>query len=165
MAKGRRTYRKKSKRIIAREVSACKAKRVKVKIDGNIKDLFWDYVTFLKSLDRKEVFSEYSSTIDIKGAQWNAIRRKHLTASQIKRVYKWTEKTRYIYDFLSQYISEHLNGRGLILEKVIIRLINMSGYELQYCNQIWIHKQLIWLSCTTDGVIVHNGKLVAAVEI
>ena len=51
------------------------------------------------------------------------------------------------------------------MEEPIINILKLNGYEVQFCNELWVHKHFPWLSCTSDGVIINNGKMVAAIEI
>lgn len=165
MGKKRFSYRRLSHKSIGKNATDQRLERLICNINDKKVNILNDYIDFFKNLDRPEDFKNYSSKIVPYSPQWNEIRRKHVTASEIKRVLSWKKESPYIFRQISKYINGKNPNRGVLLEPHICKLIEMNGYNLKYQNQIWIHKLLPWLSCTTDAVIVNGTKLVAAVEI
>lgn len=82
-----------------------------VDINGEQVKILDKYIDFLRTLDQKENFIRYANRIKQKSAQWNEIRRKHLTASQITRICQWLKKDPYIFDNISKYISDKKKSR------------------------------------------------------
>lgn len=165
MTARRKCYKKKSKSIRAKKAIQKPYKKLVVKLKNKMVDIGSAYINFFKSLDNADKFKYYANSIVHNSKQWNNIHRKHITASEIKRLCSWTENTNYLYSYVTKYISGKQPNRGMILEDYIRKLVELNGYELDYCNTLWIYKHLLWLSCTTDAVIVKDNKLVALVEI
>lgn len=155
----------KSRRMIGLRAVSLLNRNLSLNINGKVRNLVIDYIEFLTSLDIKEKFSKYAYKIIPKSAQWNAVRRKHVTASNVGRLCKWQMKSDYLLSKLSRYVSDTFESRGAIVEKQILDEISNNGYDIRYNNQIWIHRDIPWLSCTTDGVIVENDIVKIAIEI
>lgn len=158
-------YWSKSRRRIAKYASHISHDRVIIKINGKMRDLVEDYIAYLRKLDKKENLKYTSKNIKIYSKQWNQFRRKHITACHLKRILFWNERSPYLYKCITKYISGNNPNRGILLEGLILDILRKNGYTVKYINELWVHKYLPWLSCTSDGVIVNNDRFVAAVEI
>lgn len=51
------------------------------------------------------------------------------------------------------------------MEKFIVKLLKLNGMTLESTNEIWIHPQIPWLSCTVDGIVYDDGIPIALAEI
>lgn len=89
----------------------------------------------------------------------------HITANEVKRVIQWRGKSAYILRSLTKYIIGDNPNRGMLLEAIIVQVLCDNNYNVQHINSMWIHKHVPWLSCTTDGIIMHEDRFVAVVEI
>lgn len=52
----------------------------------------------------------------------------------------------------------------MLLEDTIIKFLKFHGLLIEGTNETWIHEYIPWLSCTVDGLIYNNHKVVAVVE-
>ena len=165
MAKRKDKYKKPSRRSILKNAKLLKKHSLLVDISGQKQDVFIDYVEFLKKLDHKEQFSKYGLKILHRSPQWNAIRKKHITASNVKRLCSWEATSNYIFRKLGRYISNKVVSRGDMIEGRIINILVDNGMTIKYENSMWVHKTLPWISCSIDGAIVVENKIKCAIEI
>lgn len=156
---------KKSKRRIAQQTTRIRMNRYYITINGVERNVIDDYLSFLNKLDTKDQFKKFAHLVLPFSAQWNQIRRKHLTASKIKKISQWKSRSPYIFKFCSKYISNHFKHRGSIIENYVRKLLKLNNYDFKDEGLIWIHKNLKWLSCTTDGILYENDKVITALEI
>lgn len=165
MASKKSSYTKKSKKIMAKNAFFKRYGKFMVKVNNRMTDIGEYYINFLKSLDKSAEFQKYSQNIVNNSCQWNNIRRKHITASEVKKLCCWKESSDYIYSCVSRYISGKNQNRGMVLEDYIRSLMELDGYICGFVNRLWIHKSILWLSCTTDAAILREDVVEAAVEI
>lgn len=165
MAKRRLKYRKQSRRLMAVSASRTHNGHMYADINGFRRDLGVDFINFLKRLDDKEDLKRFVHQIQPFSAQWNAFRKKHITSCHIKRLLSWKRFSPYIYGYVTKYIKGCTPNRGMLLESPIRTILIENGYQIEYSDKLWVHKFVKWLSCTTDGVIMDGGKMVALLEI
>lgn len=165
MGKSKGNRKPKSKRLRAKYAQLHKYGNLITRINGKLTHVVNDYIGFLKKLDDPNRFLNYRSKIQPFSRQWNNIRKKHITSSQLKRLLSWKKESAYIYSQITKYVFGKYLNRGSILEKFIIKLLKLNGMTLESTNEIWIHPQIPWLSCTVDGIVYHNGIPIALAEI
>lgn len=94
ISKGHKKPRKRS--MLGKQLTKHRLSRLDVYINGKNRSLLKDTVKFLRTLDNKDKFSQYAYKIIHKSKQWNAIRMKHITATQVKRICQWKMKSDYL---------------------------------------------------------------------
>lgn len=93
MTKSRYHIAEKKKSTMGKTSASIRKNRIFILINGVKRDVIEDYCKFLLSLDSKNKFSSYAFRVKAKSSQWNVIRRKHITASHIKRLANWNMKS------------------------------------------------------------------------
>lgn len=165
MATRKLKYKTKSRRVTGKRSANIRTLDLYAYINKKKKNIFKDYINILKSLDTKQQMARIASSIEPKSPQWNQIRRKRVTSSNIKRICKWKNESPYIFRKVTKYVSNKYESRGDKVEKAVLNVIEDSGFNLAHKGQIWVHRDLIWLSCTTDSIIMSNNQIKIAVEI
>lgn len=165
MATKKHTYKRKSRRLAGIRASWVHRGTLYRNIHGKRTNIGKDYTQFFSKLDDKATFKYYAYKLAPYSKSWNSFRRKHLTASETKRILQWRQNSAYIFRHLTKYISAQNPNRGMILEKYLLKVLKLNDYQIEYTNSLWVHKYIPWMSCSTDGIITNNDKFVAAVEI
>lgn len=88
-----------------------------------------------------------------------------ITASKVKKIVRWKGNSEYIISYCSKYVPEDTSQRGLKMEPLIRKLLRLNGYDFKKEGEIWIHNDILWLSCTTDGILYEGDGIVSALEI
>lgn len=57
------------------------------RVNGKMRHILNDYSNFLKSLDDPSSFVHYRAKIEPYPSHWNMIRKKYITASELRRTY------------------------------------------------------------------------------
>lgn len=165
MAIRKQSYRRKCRSRSAKRARSLRMNTLIHKINDKNENVLEDYVKFLSNLDTKAQFCKFSNKVKPFNAQWNALRRKRVTASKFKKIVKWTKKTNYIYKFKFKYISDMKKCRGRQIEDLVAAYLIENGFNVKHINELWIHKHLRSFCCTSDGVIFNDNNLETFVEI
>lgn len=165
MGGGKLRYKDKSRRLMAMNASLYKYGNLIAKVNGKKRHLLNDYIEFFKKLDDPEIFNNYNRNIIANSPQWNIIRKKHITASEVRRVFALHQKTSYIFSQATKYIRGQNLNRGMLLEKSIIDLLITRGIPIERANTTYIHQLIPLLSCTIDGLVMCGDRPLTVIEI
>lgn len=152
MAKRKQKYRRNKREIIAKQSASSRKQKIKLSINGRIKNIYDNYIDFLKALDTKDIFKKKAQYINIKSKEWNDLRKYRITASHVKRIYKWKRNSTYIYDKLTRNIEKYFKTRDDRVEILVLSILRESEYEIRYSGKVWIHRDFPGISGTTDDV-------------
>lgn len=161
----KKKYRRRRREIIGKQSAASRKLEIMISYNGQQINLFDKYIEFLRNLETKANFKNKAQSINIKSKEWNDMRRCRITASHVKRIYKWRRNSSYIYEKITRKIEKYFKTRGDKIERLILKILKNSGYEVRYSGKLWIHRDLPWISGTTDGVLIKDGKINTVLEV
>lgn len=128
-------------------------------------DISKDYIKFFNNLETKSQFITYKSSIVPFSKQWMAIRSKRITSSNVNNILKWTMKTNYIHNKIRFYVNSDSSKRGKIMHEIISILLNIQNKSIIKNDEIWIHRNIRWLSSIPDCLIKIKNKPICTIEI
>lgn len=159
-------YKKQSRSRIAKMNVNKRLNRLILDINKTKRNIGLDIIEFLTSLEERNAIKKFACSIKHKSAQWNAIRRKYISASLVNKICRYKKDPSCIAKKLNRFVTDRFISRGEMMEQKVNDVLIKNGYHIKHQNEIWVHKNIKWLICSIDRIIVEKeDSIKAAVEI